>query len=416
MEGGKIMDKKKWTFMVYMAGDNNLSDAGDTDLREMRKVGSTPDVNVVAQFDNEGDRGTNRYLIKRDGLNEEIESMGETDSGDPRVLTAFVDWAVKKYPADRHALILWNHGGGWEPSEIDKLAREVKTRNYSVREATERSSSPVGKLLFRTTIKKILRLNSPEKRAICSDDGSGHSLDTVELGKALSQVKKIIRKPIDLLGMDACLMSNLEVAYQARPYVKYIVASEESEPNEGWPYAAVLEKLVNAPMLAPADLASHIVAAYVKSYVDMKYEGPVTQSTFDLSKISMVTEPLDKLANALIAHMPKAEKEIWGAQRKSARFWHNTLWDIAHFCEELEKLTANKAVRDAAKNVRTALQSGPKQFVLAESHRGASVARCAGATIYLLPALMDVSPYYGELKYAKEHRWPALLKAYHAVV
>lgn len=410
------MDKKKWTFMVYMAGDNNLSDAGDTDLREMRKVGSTPDVNVVAQFDNEGDRGTNRYLIKRDGLNEEIESMGETDSGDPRVLTAFVDWAVKKYPADRHALILWNHGGGWEPSEIDKLAREVKTRNYSVREATERSSSPVGKLLFRTTIKKILRLNSPEKRAICSDDGSGHSLDTVELGKALSQVKKIIRKPIDLLGMDACLMSNLEVAYQARPYVKYIVASEESEPNEGWPYAAVLEKLVNAPMLAPADLASHIVAAYVKSYVDMKYEGPVTQSTFDLSKISMVTEPLDKLANALIAHMPKAEKEIWGAQRKSARFWHNTLWDIAHFCEELEKQTANKAVRDAAKNVRTALQSGPKQFVLAESHRGASVARCAGATIYLLPALMDVSPYYGELKYAKEHRWPALLKAYHAVV
>jgi hypothetical protein len=292
MEGGKIMDKKKWTFMVYMAGDNNLSDAGDTDLREMRKVGSTPDVNVVAQFDNEGDRGTNRYLIKRDGLNEEIESM----------------------------------------------------------------------------------------------------------------------------GMDACLMSNLEVAYQARPYVKYIVASEESEPNEGWPYAAVLEKLVNAPMLAPADLASHIVAAYVKSYVDMKYEGPVTQSTFDLSKISMVTEPLDKLANALIAHMPKAEKEIWGAQRKSARFWHNTLWDIAHFCEELEKQTANKAVRDAAKNVRTALQSGPKQFVLAESHRGASVARCAGATIYLLPALMDVSPYYGELKYAKEHRWPALLKAYHAVV
>jgi hypothetical protein len=101
MEGRKIMDKKKWTLMVYMAGDNNLSDAGDTDLREMRKVGSTPDVNVVAQFDNEGDRGTNRYLIKRDGLNEEIESMGETDSGDPRVLTAFVDWAVKKYPADR---------------------------------------------------------------------------------------------------------------------------------------------------------------------------------------------------------------------------------------------------------------------------------------------------------------------------
>ncbi len=409
-----MTEKAKWTFMVYMAGDNNLSTAGEVDLKEMRAVGSTADINVVAEFDNEGNRGTNRYLIKRDGLNEEVESIGETDSGDPKVLTAFVDWAVKKYPADRYALILWNHGGGWEPSEIDKVAREVGTRNYSLREATERSSSPLGKLFFRTTIEKIFSRPTAQERAILCDDGSGHSLDTVELGKALSQAKKIIGKPLDLLGMDACLMSNLEVAYQARPYVKYIVASEESEPNQGWPYTPVLQKLVDAPTLAPADFASHIVAAYIKSYVDMKYKDPVTQSAFDLSRMSAVTEPLDKLANALIAHMPKAAREIWSAQRNSARFWHNTLWDISHFCEELEKKTANKAVRDAAKGVRSALQSGSKQFVLAESHRGASVARCAGATIYLLPAMMEVSPYYGDLKYAKEHRWLAMLKAYHA--
>jgi Clostripain family len=230
----------------------------------------------------------------------------------------------------------------------------------------------------------------------------------------LAHVKKTLGKKLDLLGMDACLMSNLEVAYQARPYVNYIVASEESEPNEGWPYTAVLGKLVDTPTLSPDDLASHIVAAYIKSYVDMKYKGPVTQSAFDLSKIGMVTDPLDKLANALVAHMPKAAREIWSAQRNSARFWHNTLWDIGHFCEELGKQTANKAVRDAAKSSTSALQSGSGQFVLAESHRGASVDRCAGATIYLLPPLMEVSAYYSDLKYAKEHRWLAMLKAYHA--
>jgi hypothetical protein len=195
----------------------------------------------------------------------------------------------------------------------------------------------LAKRFFRTTVKKIFGQSSPDTRAILCDDGSGHSLDTVELGKALSQVRKIVGKPIDLLGMDACLMSNLEVAYQARPYVKYIVASEESEPNEGWPYTAVLRELVNTPTLATADFASHIVAAYIESYMDMKYKGSVTQSASDLSKISMVTEPLDKLANALIAHMPKAAREIWGAQRNSARFWHNTLWDISHFCEELDR-------------------------------------------------------------------------------
>lgn len=43
-----MKEKAKWTFMVYLAGDNNLSTAGDKDLSEMRTVGSTADVNVVA--------------------------------------------------------------------------------------------------------------------------------------------------------------------------------------------------------------------------------------------------------------------------------------------------------------------------------------------------------------------------------
>ena len=43
--------KKSWTFMVYMAGDNNLDPEGVQDLQEMKKVGSTAEVNVIAQFD-----------------------------------------------------------------------------------------------------------------------------------------------------------------------------------------------------------------------------------------------------------------------------------------------------------------------------------------------------------------------------
>ncbi len=57
-------DKAKWTFMVYLAGDNNLSTAGDNDLEEMRQVGSTNDVNIVVEFDNAGSLGTNRYRIE----------------------------------------------------------------------------------------------------------------------------------------------------------------------------------------------------------------------------------------------------------------------------------------------------------------------------------------------------------------
>ena len=44
------MPNKKWTVMVWMAGDNNLQDAGEQDLREMKKVGSTNDIDVVADL------------------------------------------------------------------------------------------------------------------------------------------------------------------------------------------------------------------------------------------------------------------------------------------------------------------------------------------------------------------------------
>lgn len=72
--------KAKWTFMVYMAGDNSLSSCGDDDLGEMRQIGSSADVNVVAQFDNAGNQGTRRYLVRANGVDEALMELGETDS------------------------------------------------------------------------------------------------------------------------------------------------------------------------------------------------------------------------------------------------------------------------------------------------------------------------------------------------
>ena len=403
----------KWTFMVYMAGDNNLSGAGDTDLGEMRAVGSTADVNVVVQFDNAGAHGTTRYFVKPQGVAETTQDLGPTDSGSPEVLLGFIDWVAANYPADRYALILWNHGGGWEPSEMDRIAQKVGAAGYSGRESAERSATPLGRAFFRTTLEKIIGLASSADRAICSDDGSGHSLDTVELGNVLAQGAAKLGQPFDLLGMDACLMSNLEVAYQARPYARYIVASEESEPNEGWPYDAVLRSLAGHPDQSTSEFAAHIVSAYIQSYADRNYPGDVTQAALDLSQIEAVAKPLDQLADALIARMPRAKTQIWQAQYQSARFFHNTLWDIADFCAQLRKLSRDPKVRAAAGDVLTALGAGPGRFVLAEAHAGAGVARCAGASIYL-PALVDVSRYYAELEFAKAHHWPALLDATHA--
>lgn len=113
--GNRATGQAKWTFMVYMAGDNNLDGAALRDIAEMARAGSTKDVNVLVQLDRLEDNLTRRFRITQGGgfKKDCIETFGDTNTGDPQILYDFVKWAAGNYPADRYALILWNHGSGW---------------------------------------------------------------------------------------------------------------------------------------------------------------------------------------------------------------------------------------------------------------------------------------------------------------
>jgi len=400
--------------MVYMGGDNNLASAGERDLDEMRTVGSTPDVQVVVQFDRAGAEGTRRIHVQRSGTAESVDKLGQTDSGDPQVLLEAIRWCATEFPAERYALILWNHGGGWEPAEIDRIAKSVDSPAYVSREATERSASRLKRAFFRTTLEKILIAEDSHQRAILSDDGSGHSLDTIELGKVLEEGVKVIGQPFDLLGMDACLMSNVEVAYQVRKHARMLVASEESEPADGWPYDRILPALAARPMMSPDDLAGVVVNEYVQSYADSSFQGNITQAAVNPARLDRLGKAIDALAASLMAGLPSAADAIWRAQRKSTRFWNGTLWDIAGFCSQLAATTADPELRVAAQAVEDALRPAMMGPIVAEGHSGKGVKGCGGLSIYLTSPLTGISPYYQDLEWAKDHPgWLAMLRAYH---
>jgi len=409
------MPRAKWTFMLYMAGDNNLSSAGDADLAELRQVGSTPEVHVVVEFDNAGSQGTRRFHIQQGGKAERVVTLGETDSGQPQTLIDFVVWATTEYPAERYALVLWNHGCGWEPIEIDRIAHQMSAPGYSERESLARASSTLRRTFFRSSLETILSLPSSRERAICSDDGTGHSLDTLELGRVLAVITTHLGRPLDLLGMDACLMSNLEVAFQVQPYAHYMVASEESEPNDGWPYAAVLRTLVTRPTMSTAALAERIVKAYVQDYLDQGYPGAVTQSALNLTQLDTLIAPINALAAILLANMPRSERYLWRSQSRGTHFWHYTLWDLAHLCAELARTTRLTAIRQRITALHAKLIQDDQAVILSEAHAGAGLERCGGISIYLPPPVLTrISPYYAELAFAKSSRWLELLRAYHA--
>ena len=187
----------KWTVMVYVAGYNNLSPFASKDLDEMRKVGSSDDGEGrgVRQAARAAGRAPHRSSA-RTARTRSRENLGdEVDSGSPQTMLDFIRWAKEKAPAERYALVIWNHGSGWDPLDFDELYSEVRAARASTpRELAERSRDADRPQPLPATRRDRAVAGDALQRAIASDDGSGHSLDTIELGQVLKKAHEDARR------------------------------------------------------------------------------------------------------------------------------------------------------------------------------------------------------------------------------
>src|SRR5262249_8454450 len=159
------------------------------------------------------------------------------------------------YPGERYGLVLWSHGSGWEPSEVATIARTARPADAAdADESHERAAAPGSTALFRTTLGSMLSAEKRAERAILLDAGTGPSLDTRELARVTATIAQAIGQPLELLGMDACLMASLEVAYEIRESVRYLAASPEMVPGHSWPYGRIFGALRAAADQHGADL------------------------------------------------------------------------------------------------------------------------------------------------------------------
>ena len=228
-----------WIFAVYLDADNNLDSYGVDDLNEMMQVGSTSDVGIVVMMDR-ASYGAKIYYVES-GSTTVLEDLGEVNMGDPNTLNYFVSYIFNNYQSDHYALLLWDHGGGW-----------------------------IG--------------------ACWDDSNSGDHLTLDEIQQALSGYH------LDLIGFDACLMATIETAYELRNYADVLVASEETEPGNGWPYDTILSALTQNPTMTASDLGTTIVDKYMAYYGT---SGSQTMAAIDLTKVADLAAALDQLAQAL---------------------------------------------------------------------------------------------------------------------
>ncbi|MCK4757579.1 MAG: hypothetical protein KAS67_03930, partial [Thermoplasmata archaeon] len=286
-----------WTFMVFMAGDNSLNLAAIEDVNEMEITGSTQDVNVIALYDGISTGDSKLYKITKDGMGQNsaivsqvLDEQGqiidpatnEADMSSPLVLENFIDWTMAKYPAQKTALVIWDHGDGL-------MGGLAKDGNYW--------------------------------------------MPTWGMRTAL------IGHHIDMIGTDLCWQGNFETAYEVIGYSDYYVGSAAEEPQDGWDYAAITEYLGQYPNSAPGELSRELVRIYKASAAAIPY---ATLSAIDLYVMEKELMPVfEEFSLCMYDFMYHNQTAIKGARTVASVFDI----DRPHFVD-LHEFAENLMARD----------------------------------------------------------------------
>lgn len=295
----------KWTYLVYMSADNNLSSAALKDINEMEKIGSTSDVNIVVQADfsqqyspgvYSGAPVTFRGRIEHDSnvsqISSPLQSAGANlDMGKGQTLTDFINWAKQAYPAQNYALVLWSHGAGW----------------------------------------KISRGTGGIQRGALQDETSGSLMRLPDIANAVQQsgIK------FGLINFDACLMGMAEVARYLQNGASYLVASEETEPGDGDDYEHTLAQLVANPNMSAQQLGKTIAETY-KQFYQQENRTNVTKSVLDLAQYPQFDARFQDVAGYLSANIGTLRAAIQTARDEAARYEYPYNRDLGDFISKLK--------------------------------------------------------------------------------
>jgi hypothetical protein len=388
----------EWTIMVYSAADDVVLEENMWfDVNEMELVGSTDQMNVVVQIDRyegaftgDGDwTEARRYLITQDSdlshiASPIVESLGEIDTGDPQTLIEFVTWSMEQYPAQKYALVMSDHGGGWTGGFSDMSAGDSA-------------------------------LTMPEIVSAMDEIRAATGVDKFEL-----------------LGFDACFMGQIEVYGSLYPYSNYMVASEEVIPAYGWSYAAWLGELAQNPAMDGSGVAESIVSTYVVTDTYLtevratpedisQEESTTTLSAIESARMPDVIEAMNDFISAIAFIDQEQVAEARTYTRKYFSLFGDdaapTFLDLSNFAGILRERTDDQDVLQAAAELKAAISSA----VVSEKH-GEDMAGSNGiafhfpdSDIYYYTELnSDFPPYYAEssYKFLEQSVWDEFL-AYH---
>ena len=386
----------EWTVLFYFDGDQlettySLSEKMLLDLENLQHVGSTPEVNLVVLMDLDGVNDSSLCYVLQDHVVYlplswvNASWRHEVNMGEKQTLLDFMQWGMHAFPADRYNVYLNNHGGGWF--------------------------------------------------GICADEHPAYDLlNLTDLDYAFSQVADERGKPIDVVSMDACLMAMIEVAYQLKNDVTYLVASESfihtHEENGGlflnWHVDKIYQELVENPDMTAEDLCMICVdrfqtdQAYILPPTIIKPQAVDCISAIHVGDIETVAASLHELVGLLL------EKRLFFMLRMPVVFLRSQSFsggydyfgithypsfvDLYDFAQMVQRVVVDRQVRDAAERVMESIE----HVIVAERHGTRKVRwehdDAHGLSIYFPFRRFTYSNEYESLDFAVDTNWVKLIQ------
>jgi len=390
-----------WTVMLYQDADDQVLEQDIfTDFNEAERVGSTDQVHIVAQLDRfrgafSGDgnwTSTRRYYVTQDGdlntINSQLVAEGESNMADPATLVDFATWAVQTFPADHYVLILSDHGMGWPGGWTDPSPQTSTSERAPIAQA-------IGNAMYLEMV----------------DDALGEIRQQAGIDK------------FDIIGMDACLMGQLEILSALEPHARYAITSEETEPSLGWAYTAFLQALTQNPGMSASDLSKLVVQSYIsydqrimdsQARAEFLYQmgggsasadqlaqllnKDATLAAVDLSKVPALMSSVNNLSYA----MENMDQSIIAGARSYAFSFTSVFGksvppayiDLGSFVQMLAQQSGDSNIQQLSNHVLSDI----KQTLIAEKH-GSSKRGATGVAIYFPNSSLYRSPLAGPQSY-----------------
>jgi len=397
LEEERVGSSRKWTVAVYLAGGENVSREMIPALHDIRDAAleNRHSLRLLAQF--EPDSKPSRLFAFDDELPSHFTNPA-TKRG--RAPTTY-GLANYEYVID--------HGGGASasPSSSLKLLSDfVETGRSAAGDGpwmlaiSGHASGAVGELLGHREQREPLYL---------------HDLKNALAPRSSAKLER----KMDIIGMDCCSMSMVEVAFEVAPYARFLVASEGDILNHGWPYRTILDAIVD---LEPEEAGAEIVRQFVSSYSDYAIlDVPSHCAVCDLERAPLLSEPMRRLSRLLTSRIHEAD--VWRpavlAHWEAQSYKDEEYVDLADFCDRLRTHIGDRDVRDACSDVIAAVG----RVVGATGFSGSAFQFSTGLSIYFpwcydavkarrgAPGLSDLESYQ-KLAFSRETHWGHFLEAY----